>query len=147
MNVMKTDIAFWDTSAIVPLCCFQPASQTTSQLRRKYKIVAWWGTSIEGKSALNRLLKENVISQKAFTESVKRLETQQKTWREILATDKVRSIAENLIETQDLRTLDAMQLASALVWCFEKPKGKHFICLDNKLSKSASDLGFSVLPK
>lgn len=144
---MKTKIAFWDTSVIVPLCCFQPASQQLRELRRKYKVVAWWGTSIEAKSALNRLLRENVISQKAFAESIKRIETQQKTWREILATDKVRAIAENLLETQDLRTLDALQLASALVWCFEKPKGKHFICLDKKLSKSASDLGFTVLTK
>ncbi|MCW5961363.1 MAG: type II toxin-antitoxin system VapC family toxin [Pyrinomonadaceae bacterium] len=144
---MMTDIAFWDTSAIVPLCCFQPASQKLRTLRRKYKTVAWWGTIIEGKSALNRLFRENVISKKAFAESVKRLETQQKTWYEILATDKVRTVAENLIETRDLRTLDAMQLASALVWCFEKPKGKHFICLDHKLSKSALDLGFTVFPR
>lgn len=144
---MKTKIAFWDTSAIVPLCCFQSASQQLRNLRRKYKVVAWWGTSIEARSALNRLLRENAISQKAFAESIRRIEIQQKTWREILATGKVRIIAENLLETQDLRTLDALQLASALVWCFEKPKGKHFICLDNKLSKSASDLGFSILPK
>ncbi len=144
---MKTKIAFWNTSATVPLCCFQPASQQLRGLRRKYKIVTWWGTSIEDKSALNRLLWENVISQKAFAESIKRIETQQKTWREILATDKVCSIAENLLKTQDLRTLDALQLASALVWCFEKPKGKHFICLDNKLSNSASNLGFNVVTK
>lgn len=144
---MKTNLAFWDTSAIVPLCCFQPASGQLRELRRKYKIVAWWGTSIEAKSALNRLRRENIISQNAFTESVKRLENQQKIWREILATDKVRRFAENLVETRDLRTLDALQLASALVWCFEKPKGKKFICFDKKLSNTALELGFSILPK
>jgi hypothetical protein len=127
--------------------CRRSASQKLRELRRKYKIVAWWGTSIEGKSALNRLFRENVISQKVFTESVKRLEIQEQTWREILATEKVRDIAGNLIVTKDLRTLDALQLASAMVWCFEKLKGHPFICLDRKLSDSAADLGFSVLPK
>jgi hypothetical protein len=53
---MKTDFAFWDTNSVVPLCCFQATSQTLRQLRRKYEVVAWWASSIEGQSALKRLL-------------------------------------------------------------------------------------------
>ena len=60
---------------------------------------------------------------------------------------KVRELAKDLIETQNLRTLDALQLASALVWCFEKSKGRIFICCDDKLSEAAEKIGFTVLPK
>lgn len=144
---MKTKLAFWDTSAIVPLCCFQAKSQTLRQLLRKYEIVAWWASSIEANSALNRLFRENVISQNAFAQSVKRLEILKDTWREVLPTEKVRELSTGLIETQNLRTLDALQLASALVWCFEKPKGRIFVCCDDKLSESAKKIGFKVLPK
>ncbi len=144
---MKTEQSFWDTSGIVPLCCFQAKSQELRQLRRKYEVVAWWASSIEGQSALKRLLRENEISQTAHDEAVKRLQIQSETWREILPTEKVRELAKNLIETQNLRTLDALQLASALVWCFEKPKGRIFVCCDDKLSEAAKKIGFIVLPK
>lgn len=144
---MKTDFSFWDTSAIVPLCCFQVKSQELRALRRKYEIIASWASSIEGRSALRRLLRENKISQIAHNEAIKRLEIQSENWREILPSEKVRELAKSLIETENLRTLDALQLASALVWCFEKPKGRIFICCDDKLSGTAENLGFSVLPK
>jgi len=143
---MKTNFAFWDTSGIVPLCCFQATSQTSRGLRRKYEVVAWWASSIEGQSALKRLLQENQISQVAYNEAIKRLEIQSETWREILPTGKVRELAVNLIKTQNLRTLDALQLAAALVWCFEKPKGRVFVCCDDKLSEAAKTIGFTVLP-
>jgi predicted nucleic acid-binding protein len=117
------------------------------QLRRKYEVVAWWATSIEAQSALKRLLCQSEISQTAFSQSNQRLEIQKDTWREILPTAKVRELAKDLIETKNLRTLDALQLASASVWCFEKPKGKFFVCCDNKLSEVAAKIGFWVLPQ
>jgi predicted nucleic acid-binding protein len=107
-NAMNTNFAFWDTSAIVPLCCFQTMSQTLRGLRRKYEVVAWWASSIEGQSALKRLLQENEISQTAYNEAIKCLQIQSETWREIQPTEKVREIAKNLIESENLRTLDAL---------------------------------------
>ncbi|MBA3633632.1 MAG: hypothetical protein H0W58_12635 [Acidobacteria bacterium] len=144
---MKTNQSFWDTSGIAPLCCFQATSGRLRQLRRKYEVVAWWASSIEGQSALKRLLQENEISQTAYAEAVKRLEFQSETWREIQPTEKVRTIARNLIESENLRTLDALQLAAALVWCFEKPEGRIFVCCDDKLSEAARKIGFTVLPE
>jgi predicted nucleic acid-binding protein len=144
---MRIRIAFWDTSAIVPLCCFQDKSQTLRGLRRKYEVVVWLASSIEAQSALKRLVSQNEISQTAYTQSIKRLEIQQDSWREILPIEKLRELAKDLIETNNLRTLDALQLASALVWCFEKPKGKIFVCCDDKLSEVVEKIGFTVLPK
>lgn len=144
---MKTNFAFWDTSGIVPLCCFQATSQTLRNLRRKYEVVAWWVSSVEGQSALKRLLEEKQISQSAYDEAAKRLEIQSETWREILPTEKVRELAFKIIKVENLRTLDALQIAAALVWCFEKPKGRVFVCCDDKLSEAARKIGFTVLPK
>ena len=144
---MKTDLAFWDTSGIVPLCCYQKNSSRLRGLRRTHKIVAWWASFVEGNSALRRLLWENEISRAAYNEAVKRLEIQSETWREIKPSEKVREFSVELIGSENLRTLDALQLASALVWCFEKPKGRVFVCCDDKLSEAAGKIGFTVLPK
>ncbi len=121
-------------------------SQTLRGLRRKHEVVAWWASSIEAQSALKRLLEERQISQTAHDEAVKRLEIQSETWREILPTEKVREIAKTIIQTQNLRTLNALQLAAALIWCFEKPKGRIFVCCDGKLFEAARKIGFTVLP-
>jgi hypothetical protein len=91
---MKTNQAFWDTSALVPLCCKQDDSQRLRQLRRNYNVVAWWGTSIEAHSALNRLLSEGVLSKQSYDVAIDRLQVQKKTWRVILPTDKAKEIAE-----------------------------------------------------
>ncbi len=44
-------------------------------------------------------------------------------------------------------TTNALQFASDLVWCFEKPKRKNFICLGDNLSEAARKTGFTVFPK
>jgi hypothetical protein len=46
-----------------------------------------------------------------------------------------------------MRAADAIQLASALVWCKENPAGESFVCLDDRLREAARKEGFSVLPK
>lgn len=143
---MKTNSAFWDTSAIVPLCCFQAASAQLRQVYRQHKIVAWWGASIEAHSALRRLQSENVLSATAFAAATKRLDQLKQTWREVLPIERVREIAEQLPHSDNLRALDSMQLAAALVWCREKPFGRLFVCSDAKLTAAAVAHGFSVLP-
>lgn len=65
-------------------------------------------------------------------------------WREITSSEKVRLIAEDLPDTYGLRALDSFQLAAAIVWCKEKPKGRLFICDDMRLGGAAQKAGFTV---
>ena len=69
-----------------------------------------------------------------------------RSWDEILPTQAVRAIAESLPDDNGVRTGDAWQLAAALVWCSERPRGRPFVCLDERLAKAASDVGFTVHP-
>jgi uncharacterized protein len=68
-------------------------------------------------------------------------------WDEILPTEKVRSLAEELPETHGVRAADAVQLAAALVWCRERPKQRRLVCFDADLRMAATVLGFSVRPE
>jgi hypothetical protein len=81
----KAEVAFWDTSAIVPLCCQQNLSQSIrKRWRETSRVVAWWGTTVDVRSAISRLHNEGLLSAKGHE------------WREMMPSDKVRSLAERL---------------------------------------------------
>ena len=144
---MKTSPAFWDTSAIVPLCVRKTASQDFRILWRKTsRVIVWWGTTIEVRSAVSRLHQEKFIDAKGLQYALARLEVMRRKWAEIVPSEKVRNLAETLPDAYGLRALDSCQLAAALVWCNEKPNGRFFVCDDTKLSVAARKAGFSVKP-
>lgn len=140
-------MAFWDASAIVPLCCSQPATLQGRRLHRELKrIVVWWGTPLEVRSALARLVREGQLAPDDRARAVDLLTRLRVTWDEILPSEKVRTLAEDMPDTHGLRAADAAQVAAALVWCRERPKGRTFVCFDQRLRSAASTLGFSVRP-
>jgi predicted nucleic acid-binding protein len=143
----KIERAFWDTSAIVPLCCHQDASQELRRIARRIKrMAAWWGTTIEAQSAFSRLVREGKMTARGLKQAVARLEVQHTSWIEVLPSDRVREIAETLPEKYGLRALDSFQLAAALVWCKEQPRGRWFVCADTRLAEVAAKVGFHILP-
>jgi predicted nucleic acid-binding protein len=140
-------VAFWDASAIVPLCCSQPASAQGRRLRRELKrMVVWWGTPLEARSAFARLERDGDITLAERGVAVKLLGQLRLAWDEILPTEKLRTLAEDLPDAHRLRAADAAQLAAALVWCRERPKERPLVCFDQRLRAAASTLGFSVRP-
>ena len=144
---MKTNAAFWDTSAIVPHCVRQDISQDVRQLwRNTSRVIVWWGTTIEVRSAVSRLYQGHYIDAGGLQFALARLEIIRRKWAEIVPSEKVRKIAENLPDAYGLRALDSFQLAAALVWCNEKPGGRIFVCDDSKLSIAAQKTGFSIKP-
>lgn len=144
---MKTHNGFWDSSALVPLCARQTASQDFRRLwRQSRRITVWSGATVEIRSALARLRRNNEIDAKGLQFSINRLEAMRRIWREIVTSDKLRSIAEDLPDNDGLRALDSFQLAAALLWCQEKPRGRLFISDDVRLNEAAEKHGFIVKP-
>ncbi|HET9527343.1 MAG TPA: type II toxin-antitoxin system VapC family toxin, partial [Pyrinomonadaceae bacterium] len=141
------NIGFWDTSAIVPLCCQQNLSQSMRKLwRETARVVVWWGTTVEVRSAISRLHSEGVITVKGRLQALARLELLRQEWYEITPSEKARSLAEDLPDVYSLRALDSFQLAAALVWCREKPRNRTFVCDDSRLAAAAQAVGFAVVP-
>jgi len=54
--------------------------------------------------------------------------------------------AERLLSVHTLRAADAFQLAAALIWTQESPRGFELVCLDQNLREAAFREGFTVLP-
>jgi len=138
---------FWDTSAIVPLCIHQAM---TARVRRIIStdpgMVVWWGAPVEIQRALGRLAREGALNASALIQARTRLAVLRRTWREVLPSQRVRDLAEGLPAHQPVNAGDAFQLAAALLWCREQPRGRSFVSLDRRLSLTAEALGFVGVP-
>jgi predicted nucleic acid-binding protein len=143
---MPGRIAFFDTSAIVPLCVAQPGSQKAKQVYRTVnRPVVAWTTLIEATGALYRSVMLGELNESKVKTSLGRLAQLEERWSEIVASERVRDVALELLRMHRLRAGDAIQLASALVWCKEKPRLRSFVCFDEKLGVAAHSVGFDVI--
>jgi predicted nucleic acid-binding protein len=142
---MSKEPAFWDSSALVPLCVHASTSrQAHFQLRQSLPVV-WWASSVEVHSAIARLHRQGKLKDAGKQGALSRLEVLSRGWREILASDAVRDVAERLFDAYELRAADSLQLAAALTWCQQRPSKRTFICADQRLATSAIAAGFSVV--
>ena len=139
-------VAFWDTSAIVSLCLFQPQSSQANQILRSYRRqITWWATPVEAVSALNRLSRDEVLAKQDKARAFERLNKLRRSWNEVQPSLDLRDSAERLLNVHGLRAADALQLAAALVWCRQRPHGRAFVVADEGLSDAAEAEGFTVI--
>jgi predicted nucleic acid-binding protein len=143
---MPDSAAFFDTSAMVPLCVAQPSSQKARQAYRRFtrQLVAWTA-SIEAAGAIYRAVRLGALSESNAKRALSRLAQLEKRWIEMVPSDQVRHSATSLLGTHDLRAADAIQLASALVWCKDKPRTRTFVCFDLRLAQAARAVGFTAV--
>lgn len=142
---MRNTTAFWDASALVPLCIHEAASRHTRLYLRRFGPVVWWGSLVEVYSAICRLRRDKEITDLGRQGAMARLRLLSRGWREILPGDQVRDLAIESLDKYSLRAADSLQLAASLVWCQERPSGRNFICGDHRLAEVAHLAGFSVL--
>lgn len=142
---MKKTTAFWDSSALVPLCIRQAASRQAQLYLRKFDVVVWWGSFVEVHSAICRLEREHLINDVNKQGAAARLHLLSRGWREVLPDDQLRNLAAASLDNYVLRAADALQLAAALIWCQKRPTRRNFISADRRLSQAASAAGFLVL--
>ena len=137
--------AFWDSSALVPICVRPQASPHVHRLLKQYEVVVWWATSVEIRSGLERLLRLKELSPSEHAGAGKRLEYLRSVWTEILPEIALRTDAENLLSRFPLRAADALHLAAAMTWAMGRPQGRAFISGDTALLGAAQSLGFQSI--
>ena len=90
-------MAFWDASAIVPLCCSEPATASGRKLLKELRrMVVWWGTPVEARSAFARLVRDGRLTNGSRVTATRLLNQLRGSWDEIQPSEKVRSLAEGL---------------------------------------------------
>jgi uncharacterized protein len=137
--------AFWDASALVPLCLHESTSRQAQSYLHRFMPVVWWGSTVEVHSAIIRLRRSGKLNDIEAKGALARLDLLGRGWREILPVDQVRFLALQMLDSHDLRAADSLQLAAALAWCQQRPTRRTFVCGDQRLSKAADAVGFTIL--
>ncbi len=141
----KNTTAFWDASALVPLCVQESTSREAAAYLQQFSPAVWWGAIVEIHSAICRLCRERTITDAGKNEAIARVEKLNRTWREISAGESLRGLALDLLGNYPLKAADSLQLAASLIWCEQRPARRTFVCSDKRLSEAARSVGFAVL--
>ena len=139
------EAAFWDASALIPLCLESQSVPMVDRLFQETFIVVWWATPVEIRSALARLARMQQASTDEVAEARRLLQELKQDWLEIGSTTSLRSLAEDLPDRFGLRAGDSLQLAAAYTWAMQRPAGRPFISGDRRLLDAAEHLGFQTI--
>ncbi len=137
--------AFWDTSALVPLCVQQQPSPAVRQLVEQREIAVWWATPVEMRSAFERLLRMSQLSGPEHAAAGVRLQKLRRGWRELQPSEALRSQAEAFLSSYPFRAADALQLAAAWTWCSGNVQTCVFISGYAQLLEAAGQVGFQIV--
>jgi predicted nucleic acid-binding protein len=111
-------------------------------LYKSYPAVVWWGTPVEIASALARLVRTREISSNEWAKARQVAMALADEWSVIQPSNALRDHATRLVDRYDLKAADATQLAAALDWCENAPRGEIFLTADQKLREAAVLSGF-----
>jgi len=134
--------AFWDASALLPLCVRQGITPRIVGLYGSYHVVIWWATPVEIASALARLVRTREISASECAKARQVAVALADEWSVIQPSNALRDQAAQIVDGYDLKAADAMQLAAALDWCESAPRGEIFLTADQRLREAAVLSGF-----
>lgn len=136
---------FWDSSAIVPLCVEETATDRALALVNEDPEVAiWWATPVECASAVARLEREAALTPAEAAEAFHRLDLLARSWFEIEPHDELREVARRLLRVHPLRAAGALQLAAAYLAAERRPPTLEVVTLDERLRQAALKEGFRV---
>lgn len=136
--------AFWDTSALVPLCIRQGLTPRAVALYQDYNVVVWWATPVEIASAIARLLRMGQIDSNDYAKARDLAQTLADSWFVVQPSERLRTQATELVHHYALRAADCLQLAAALQWCAGAPQGRVFFTAAQKLREVALRSGFDA---
>lgn len=137
---------FWDSSALVPLLLEQESSgRMRAKLLDNPVQVVWWATTIECASAISRVYRQEEVTRPEVRRAQQVLQRLAESWNEVLPFSALRERAEGLLRRHPLRAADALQLAAALTWALDRPRGLRFLSLDARLNDAADREGFTLV--
>ena len=136
--------AFWDSSALVPLCVRQGITPRAIALYKIHDAAVWWAAPVEIASALARLVRMKQLDSDDWIKARKLAKRLADSWSVIQPSDALRAKSIQLVERYDLRAADSFQLAAALEWCEDAPQGRVFLTTDQKLREAALLSGFDA---
>jgi len=137
--------AFWDSSSLFSLCCFEPATVLAEEFAAEFSVTVWWATWVEIRGAVARRARCAIMPPHIEAEALRRLALLRSVWTEVEPSAAVREGALELIAQYELRAADALQLAAAVEWRADGlARMMNFVSGDKRLLAAARAEGFAV---
>jgi uncharacterized protein len=111
-----TSRAYFDTSVLVKRYVNERGSRSARGLFRRFRVVSYVLASLEGLSACPRLKAIGELSEGAFNAVIARIGTDRRQWELVELNVPILARAEEVSQRTQLRMLDALHVASALVF-------------------------------
>jgi predicted nucleic acid-binding protein len=108
-------LAYFDTSVLVKNYIREPGSTAVRRLLGTYEFVSSAIAPIELHSAVRRRHRQGEITRRHYTAILSRVRKDRDFWQLVEPASQVLVKAEQLVSAYNIRTLDAVHLASAVV--------------------------------
>ena len=137
------EVAFFDTSALVKHYHLERGSSVVNELMETYIVAISELAIVEMTSALMRWHLSGELRRSNLEWALERFYSDLENYVVVPISSETISLATFLVIKHGLKTLDSLQLASALRI---KAEARVFVTFDEKLKKAAEKEGFKVLP-
>lgn len=137
--------AYFDTSVLVKRYIKEAGSLATGRLLQRFRFLSSSILPVEAMSALSRRRASGDLAHRDFLAIQSRLRKDRDYWELVEAGEPVLLQAEELVQQTNVRTLDAIHLASAMIFQAESRLTIPFITGDTKQRDAAHVLGFTVI--
>lgn len=142
---MPEDLAYFDTSVVVKRYVKESGSSSAQDLLRSYQFLSSAITLLEVMSALSRRRGMGDLKERDFLAIRSRIAKDRTQWELVEPTTLVLSQAEELIQRINVRTLDAIHIASVLTFQAASGMQVPFITSDARQRAAAEELSLDVV--
>jgi predicted nucleic acid-binding protein len=144
-SARRRTFAYFDTSVIVKNYIREAGSDRARQLLRNHRVVTSAIAALESMSAFRRNLASNVIDQADYSAILNRFQKDRGKLDVLELTDGILASAEQYVSKYNVRTLDAIHLATAMVTGVRFPKQLPFITGDSSQRDAGLQLGLKIV--
>jgi predicted nucleic acid-binding protein len=138
-------LAYFDTSALVKNYVREAGSSRVRGLLATYEFLSSAITPIELQSAVQRRHRKREITQRNYNSIISRVAKDRSYWQLVEVIPQVLSKAEELVKTENVRTLDAVHIASAVIIQDSFPIPLPFISADGRQLAAAQNCKLTVI--
>jgi predicted nucleic acid-binding protein len=145
---MPADLAAWayfDTSVLVKCYVEEPGTAEAMRLISRHTVLSSTLAPIELTGALRRQEASGVLTRRQRDQALLRFQADRARWTLLEMDSHVLARAEALAGAAPVKTLDALHLASALVFQSETSLRPPFITGDTQQRRAADALGLNVV--
>jgi predicted nucleic acid-binding protein len=137
-------LAYFDTSVVAKRYIHEPGSQLASVLLRRHRLLSSAIVTVELHSVIYRSYRSGLLAPKAFQSIIRKIEADRVRWETVAVSADILAKSEDLVRDYDVRSLDAIHLASASLIYERIGRKLLFATADRKQFEAARQLNLNV---